>query len=556
MLKECSREGRSKSSWQKGEGLVLWILGYALEPAADVLTVFEIKMDEAAVVAVGKGSLAKKTVRSLLDAMTESHSAAIAQVSQLIQAITSKADTISIDQLADLVSQDLTTMTRLLTVANTLGYNPGGAEVTTLPQAIQTVGFEKIRNVAMALLLLESAEKSNVAGEKQSVAAHALASGVVAQSVLERLGGADPEQAFVSAALRSYGQLLLVNFLPDDYLRAKQLTSDMDWDCACLEVFGLTSLGVAHDVLEASQLSKSLLNTLCPIDHDLLKAPVVPPTQVLSMVSDYASRLCDWVSKTGGSRDEMKAEAVRLACEYGPALPLVDSDMDQILDRTRKALGSFGQAYGLQGFKSPLIERLGKQPETAPKRSAAEAPKAPVPKKGPLAPGDELRQMVLRLYDPDPTHSLTLKQALAQSLEILHRELRLSQSVVFLREARASAWTAKLGRGELFNATRSQPLLSAESRNIFTICLTRGEDVIIQSPDQPSIRKHIPPWLQPYVVGQPLMLLSLRDGADTYGVICAVGENVHSISLTSQFAQPLRDLRTRFAGLNREEVAA
>lgn len=503
--------------------------------------------------------LGRRTVSRLLAAMEESHSAAIAQVSHLIQVITSKAETISIDQLADIVSQDLTTMTRLITVANTLGYNPGGAEVTTLQQAIQTIGFEKVRNLAVALLLLESAEKSGVAGEKNQVAAHALASGVVAQAVLGRRGGGNPEQAFVCAALRGYGQLLLVNFLPEDYLRAKELAQRTDWDNACVQTFGLTALGVSHDVLEASHFSKVLLNTLRPVEVDLIKAPFVSSSQVLMVVSDFSSRLCEWVARVGGTRDEVKAEALRLARDYGRALPLDDASVDLILDRTRRALGSFGQAYGLQMFRSAVIDRLGRQPEAEPQPapSSAPAPVAPPQKKGPPAPGDEIRQMVLRLYDPDPARSLTLDQALEQAIEVLHRELRLRHSVVFLRDHRAGPWTARLGRGELFHVTRSQALLTAETRNIFTICLTRGEDVLIQSPDQPSIRRHIPEWLQPYLSGQPLMLLALRDDRpETYGVICSVGASHNSLGLASQFAQPLRDLRTRLAGLSRTAMAA
>ncbi|HAM73393.1 MAG TPA: hypothetical protein DCM86_17305, partial [Verrucomicrobiales bacterium] len=115
--------------------------------------------------------LGKKTINSLTEGLESGKSAAVSQVIRLIQDITSKVDTISVDQLADLISRDLATMTKVLGVANTIGFNPTGSEITTVHQAIQTVGFEKIRNIAMALLLLDSAEQGAAGREKQQVAA-------------------------------------------------------------------------------------------------------------------------------------------------------------------------------------------------------------------------------------------------------------------------------------------------------------------------------------------------------------------------------------------------
>ena len=146
---------------------------------------------------------ASRTIASLMEAMETRPSAAFTQIVRLIQEITSKAESISVKELAEVIGSDLSTMTRVLGVANTIGYNPTGADVTTIQQAVQTIGFEKIRNIALAILLLESAERGAAGAACRQVAGHALSSATIAAALTEEAKGADPEQTFVCAALRS-----------------------------------------------------------------------------------------------------------------------------------------------------------------------------------------------------------------------------------------------------------------------------------------------------------------------------------------------------------------
>ncbi len=505
----------------------------------------------------------RRTVALLQEAIESGKSAAITQVIQLIQEITARADTISVGQLADLISRDLATMTKVLGVANTIGYNPTGAEVTTVNQAIHTIGFDKIRNLAMALLLLESAEQGSGIRERQQVAAQALASGTFAQALMEQRGGADPEQAFVCAALRNYGQLLLANFLPEDYARARQLVEEgkKTMDAACRETFGLAPLDVAYEILSLSQVAKSLLATLRPTTQDLIKSKYHTSAELLVVVSDFAAQFCDKAASKPWEGDQLKAEAARMARDFGVAVSLPEEEFETVFERAERKLNSFGQAQGLKVFSSPLIHKFcrtvgsfsgGELPKKG-KPAASRTPAAVVPA---ASSGSNIDQWISMLGDAGSGVRPTLQNALVGVVELLFKELRLAQCVVFLRDDILPTWSARVGRGPLFESIRSQPLLSIDSRNVFTICLTRGEDVLIQAPNEPSIRKYLPDWLRSHVEGHPLLLLSLRDSDGTFGVICAVGENEKSVSLTSQLAEPLKALRSSLAGLSRSDIAA
>ncbi len=504
-------------------------------------------------------SLARRTIARLVEGMDSGPSAAITQVIQLIQEITAKADTISVDQLSELVGRDLAAMTKVLSVANTIGFNPSGAEVSTVHQAIQTIGFDKVLNIAIALLLLESCESGAAGKEKQNVSALALASGTLAQAILEQRGGADPDQAFVCAALRSYGQLLLVNFLPEEFQRARDLQTDSKqiWDSCCRGVFGLSSLQTGLEMLSLSQVSKSLLNTLRPVSLDLVNSKIHSSADLLLIVGEFSTRFCEQVASGTGDLSQMKKQALQLAGQYGVGLALDEAALDEIFERTERKLSSFGKAHGLKGFSSSLIKRLvsgGTKSASHGSRDAPTSCGAAASLSG--TEGRGLQRMILQLGLESGGPRPSLQDALAPVLEMLHEELNLAQSVVFLRDEILPTWSARVGRGTLFTSIRSQPLLSTESKNIFTICLVRGEDVLIQSPNEPSIRKYVPEWLLRPAKDHPLLLLSLKDSTGTFGVICGLAASERSLGLTSQFAAPLKELRTALASLDRVDIAA
>lgn len=502
-------------------------------------------------------TLARRTIARLVEGLESGRSAAITQVIQLIQEITSKVDTISVDQLAELVGRDLATMTKVLGVANTIGFNPTGAEVSTVHQAIQTIGFDKVRNIAIALLLLESCESGDGCNEKQNVSALALASGTLAQTLIEQRGGADPDQAFVCAALRSYGQLLLVNYLPEDLQKARglQTKGGQSWDACCREVFGLSALQIGSEMLSLSQVSKSLLNTLRPVSLDLVNSKAHTSSELLLIAGEFATRFCEQAATSTGDIEELKKQALQLARQYGVSLQLDEDAVEAIFERTERRLASFGKAQGLQGFTSVLIRRLVPGKKKSPSGGTTALIKAAAATGAPGS-GAGLNRMIAQLGLGGGGQRPCLQDALTSVLEVLHEELHLAQSVVFLRDEILPTWSARVGRGELFESIRSQPLLSTDTKNIFTICLLRGEDVLIQSPNDPSIRKYVPEWLLPHAKAHPLLLLSLKDSTGTFGVICGLAASQRSLGLTSQFSGPLKELRLALAGLSRVDIAA
>ena len=497
---------------------------------------------------------ASRTITGLMEAMETRPSPAFTQIVRLIQDITSRADTISIKELAEVIGADLSTMTRVLGVANTMGYNPTGAEITTIQQAVQTIGFEKIRNIALTILLLESAERGSNGAVCRQVAGQALGSATLAAVLTEETKGSDPEQVFVCAALRSYGDLVLAHYLPDLYKRANDPTVTGPRDSRYRAAFGLTSLEVAREILTRLQLPKPLLVTLRPTPPEAIQSKRPSAADRVMLTLDFATRFCEQLSQAKSDAGSPAAQAERFAKQYGNHFAWDEEAFERVFEKVRERFASSGQAQGIRGFSTPLIQLLASEKGTTASTERSPAPSAAGKPKNPQS--EEGLDGLLNKFNGRTLGPQDLAEVLAEMLPMLHHELRLEQSVVFLRDDFLPMWSARVGEGPLFLSIRSQPLLTLDTKNAFTICLSRGEDVLIQNPEEPSIRRYIPEWLLPHIAKRSLLLLSLRDATGTYGVICALGDAQQSVSLTNRLARPLQDLRAFLSRVTQTNAAA
>ena len=142
-----------------------------------------------------KTALAARTIEQITSGMNSGQAPCLPELVQLIQTLSAKAIDVSVTELAELVQKDVSVMTKVLTAANTLGYNPGGVPIGTVTQAIQVIGFDHIRTLAMSLMLMRHADDSQSAEEKRQATMLALSSGLVAQSLSQTHGIAAPEEA-------------------------------------------------------------------------------------------------------------------------------------------------------------------------------------------------------------------------------------------------------------------------------------------------------------------------------------------------------------------------
>ena len=160
---------------------------------------------------------------------------------------------------------------------------------------------------------------------------------------------------------------------------------------------------------------------------------------------------------------------------------------------------------------------------------------------------DGIEEIALLVLEPQ----IDLKAVFLLALQTVQSVLQLSQCVLFLKDRASGGYTASYGTGPLFNGTRGQPLLDPKHKDVFNVCLSRGEDVLIESPEDVRIRPFIPDWLAAQSQKLPIVLLPIKDLGGPFAIICGISKNKEAFKLVNQFVTELRLLRTQLANTGR-----
>jgi len=85
----------------------------------------------------------------------------------------------------------------------------------------------------------------------------------------------------------------------------------------------------------------------------------------------------------------------------------------------------------------------------------------------------------------------------------VHDGLEFAHTLVFWRVASTTRYRSWLGAGDFFAMIKGEELLDATVRDVFSACLKRSDDVLIQIPAYPKIQPYIPDWLRPAAGARP-----------------------------------------------------
>lgn len=507
----------------------------------------------------------RQTVARIRSALDSGRSASIAHIVELIREVTCKFDTISVQGLGEVIGRDLLTVSRVISVAHTLGYNPEGVEISTINQAIHVIGFNKIRNLALSLMLVHNAS-TEMAAEKRDVAAFALLSGLIAQSVRERQRPDDAEEAFVCAALRSYGRIMLANFMPDEYRQAVSRARDGNEAAAFRAIFGLSPLELSIALLEQTRMPRNVMIGLREVLAGERSSGNLPSEFELPVVADFAEELCRLTDEPRLDADQFAARAMRLIHNYGSNIGLSEDELFELLEEVSGTLNLFGALRDGNPLNCGLFQRLrafahradppasGAKPRTTETDGVAGV--ATINGQTTRHYRDPLAAGIAALMEMETLRTVAVEPAHATALKAIHAAFDLGQTIAFRRNGNEPIYRAWMGAGDFFEVIKGEELLDANRRDVFSVCLKRSEDVLIQNPADPKIQPFVPEWLAPAAGNNPMILLPVRDDHGTVTVFCGLRNEAADFLVTARQTQQLRALRQRLAQIERQAKAA
>ncbi len=495
------------------------------------------------------------------------------EIVQLVHTLSRKSMDISVYELAELVKKDAGVLAKVIMVANGFGYNPNGIRVESAMEAIQVIGFERVRTLAMSLLLVEQTNRGRSPDEQREAAAHALCSGFIAQSVAEAQGTVPSEHAYVCAALRHFGRIVMTSFMTEEYRRARGLTDVLPEDTAFREIFGLTPLELGHELLRAEQLPEEILSALRACNPESIAASSVTPEQRMLVTADFSTQLCELLFKEGLDAATFAEQASTLAGRFAHLMPDIETQIPAFVTNVEIQFSRLKHGLGIRSLPLKCVERLKDRVAKRNPRGSMATQTAPpfavgktnAPFSAPLTapPFASLAPPAVVTSPPPPKPTVSsdrLHAGLAQLIalasqpgtpadvinrsviDIIGEAFAAPEVFLLLRPAGLGTLHITHGLGQNWRSFQSFATVTPGERTTFGLCLSRRENLLIHDARDASIGPYVPGWLRDAPHLQAYVLLPLIHADKPTGVILAGWAMKRKIVIAPDQVQLLRDL--------------
>ena len=208
----------------------------------------------------------------------------------------------SIDALGKLISAEPILAARVLGIANSIAYNPGGRTISDLKNAISRLGFASLRALAASIIVRQMREMSKetehraLAGKLWEHTAHVAA---LARVIAKRVTRQNPDAAFFAGIVHEVGNFYLISRAS---LFPGLLTSDLEiWH-------GDGEAAVGRAVLQALEIPPHILDAMETLWSGFLAMPPASLGDTLLLADELAPVESPIDALVGMSRKGMTVE--------------------------------------------------------------------------------------------------------------------------------------------------------------------------------------------------------------------------------------------------------
>ncbi len=236
----------------------------------------------------------------------------------------------TVDDLAKVVSRDQSIASRILKLANSAYYGYL-RKVNTIPKAVNILGFDTIRSLAISASVFDTFKKirSNYNFDRCQFWIHSIGVGTISKLIARQINKVDVEVAFLNGLLHDVGKLFFESFYPTQFEDImKEVTVNR---CSIYEaeqkVFGITHSEVGGLLTDRWKFPPELVYPI-EFHHDLEQCP--PQYLMLAAIVSVADSICRR-HNIGSGGDCILPEINPLAASI---LSLNQSNIDQLIEQT------------------------------------------------------------------------------------------------------------------------------------------------------------------------------------------------------------------------------
>lgn len=447
-------------------------------------------------------------------------------------------------------------MEKIISASNTITFKVGGDRISAIPEAIHALGFERIRNLAISILLVENSSQLLNPYEQREIAGLSICSGLMAQFLARNENfSLDPDLAFVCSSLRNYGKLLMTSFLIDEYREAKILGPYLGNDQAFQSVFGLQPLHLGRYLLTTSHLPRNITDSLRDISPQAFAELAESPEEQLPAISELTVRLSEVTFDARITPDQFDASMQRTLDCFEKNLPIELDEITLALAEIDSNLQEFTQTIGTDSSAAPTAgilkaringERLPELPAEAKhaQLKALSRIKSETSPEEKEALAEANFQEALNLISIEESkQTIDNGKIYHIATQAVQEGLGLTSVMAFIREEHETeSFAARFGHGHLFKAIRNRPFVSERKPDIFGICINRKEDILIQDVNAGKIRSVIPDWINTDESNASLIILPIMAEKEVFAIILGSLDK-GAIQLSKSDHRRLKDIR-------------
>jgi HD-like signal output (HDOD) protein len=423
-------------------------------------------------------------------------------IARVVQMATS--DDKGTHDLAHYVLSDVALTQRILRLANTVRYRTAaGTSVTTVSRAISLLGFDNVRTVALAMLLIDALASSEHAYSVRVELEASLCASIVGREMARHSFYQGAEEASIGALFKNLGALLVASHEHERYLEIQALVSTARHTLpqAAQMILGSSFEALSEAVLSEWKIPDVIMRAQRPLEPGTLKL-AANRGEWMRQVASFGLDVARLMGKTATPSDTPEAQA--LLARYGAALNIGAAELDELFEAVAFEMTSLLQSMNLQPMprRAPEADKGG-LPNVlvlATLGGGAEEEHGTYPSGKPKNARDLLLAGVQDVTQMRASGRHRVNDVVLAVLETLYTALGFRFATVVLKDVRAGQYRARVAFG--LTQARVQegftfPLTAAGdkgARDVFYLAMENDADLMISDARGAKIRDLLPAW--------------------------------------------------------------
>lgn len=397
-------------------------------------------------------------------------------------------------KMTEIILRDISLTKKLLRLVNAAHYGSFGSQpISTISRAVVILGFNAVRNAAVALMLFEHLQNHANVDLLRGEAVDSFFRGVLGRMLAASAGVRDSEEAFISALFRDLGRLMARFHF---YEQTEQVSVLMEEELLDEQTASHRVLGADYDELGLAiarhwHFPPVILHAMTPLGATTLKKPGANENDRLQVVANMAR---DLHRSIAGKPPEEQAQSLdSLYLRYRDAVQISHDGLMETARKAAQTLRSETAVLNVDIRKSALMQQLLQDPATEDEEDSTGTPESAEEKDGNEATS------VLALGMQDMTalmlgdfHLADIFKLLA---ELFYRTELFDDVVVCVLDRASQSLIGRVSLGgnatQMRNAFRI-PLSFAP--DVFHAATANGQDILISDATAANIRTRIPEW--------------------------------------------------------------